>query len=34
MFPPFELEDAGGETVTERALLGHPSVVYLGRHPG
>jgi len=33
-FPPFQLENADGEAVTERDLLGHPAVVYLARHPG
>lgn len=33
-FPAFQLEDADGELVTERDLLGHPAVVYLARHPG
>ncbi len=34
MFPPFQLDDPSGGTVTEHDLVGHPSVVYLGRHPG
>jgi cytochrome oxidase Cu insertion factor (SCO1/SenC/PrrC family) len=33
-FPPFQLEDADGRIVTEQDLIGHPAVVYLGRHPG
>jgi cytochrome oxidase Cu insertion factor (SCO1/SenC/PrrC family) len=33
-FPSFELEDADGEVVTDRDLLGHPAIVYLARHPG
>lgn len=33
-FPAFCLEDADRRVVTERDLLGHPAVVYLGRHPG
>ncbi len=33
-FPSFRLVDADGEIVTDRALLGHPAVVYLARHPG
>ena len=33
-FPPFLLEDADGHEVTDRALHGHPAVVYLARHPG
>jgi len=34
MFPPFQLEDADGDVVTERDLHGHTAVVYLARHPG
>jgi len=33
-FPAFQLEDADGQIVTERDLVGHPAVVYLARHPG
>jgi cytochrome oxidase Cu insertion factor (SCO1/SenC/PrrC family) len=33
-FPPFQLDAATGEVVTERDLRGHPTIVYLGRHPG
>ncbi len=33
-FPRFSLLSADGEAVTESALSGQPSVVYLGRHPG
>jgi hypothetical protein len=33
-FPEFLLADADGHEVTGRALLGHPAVVYLARHPG
>jgi peroxiredoxin len=33
-FPVFRLDDADGEVVTNRDLLGHPAVVYLARHPG
>ncbi len=34
MFPAFTLEDADGNSVSNADLLGHPAVVYLGRHPG
>lgn len=33
-FPAFQLETGDGERVTEDALRGDPSVVYLARHPG
>ncbi len=33
-FPAFQLDDTAGGAITERDLVGHPSVVYLGRHPG
>jgi peroxiredoxin len=33
-FPSFQLEDADGGNVTEHDLIGQPTVVYLGRHPG
>ena len=33
-FPTFQLDDANGNPVTDRDLLGHPTVVYLARHPG
>jgi cytochrome oxidase Cu insertion factor (SCO1/SenC/PrrC family) len=32
--PVFQLEDADGQIVTDRDLVGHPAVVYLARHPG
>ena len=34
LFPPFKLDSAHGEVVTDHDLLGHPAVVYLARHPG
>ena len=33
-FPAFELENCDGQIVTDRYLLGRPTVVYLARHPG